>query len=313
MRIFLAGAAGAIGRPLVARLLADGHAVTGTTRDEGRASALRAQGAEAVVLDALDLQALRDAVMAAEPEAVIHQLTALPAQADPKAMGPALQLTNRLRRETVPLLLDAAREAGARRALVQSIAFVTRPDGRAIHDEDAPLYLDAPAEFRDSMAAAADLEAACATATAQGLDTIVLRYGFYYGPGTWYDRHGTMAELVRARRYPIIGGGAGRMSFVHIDDAVDATVRALTAGAPGIYNITDDDPAQARDWLPVLAQQLGAKPPRKAPAWLARRLAGDAVVHYATKLPGNGNDKARDAFTGWAPRAWRDGFAEVFG
>jgi nucleoside-diphosphate-sugar epimerase len=313
MRVFLAGATGAIGRPLVARLLADGHTVIGTTRDEGRASALRAQGVEAVVLDALDLQALRDAVLAAEPEAVIHQLTALPAQADPKAMGPALELTNRLRRETVPLLLDAAREAGARRALVQSIAFVTRPDGVPIHDEDAPLYLDAPAEFRDNMVTVADLETACATATSEGLDTLVLRYGFYYGPNTWYAKDGTMGELIRKRRYPIIGGGEGRMSFVHIDDAVDATVRALTAGEAGIYNVTDDDPAQARDWLPVLAQQLGAKPPRKAPAWIARRLAGDAVVHYATTLPGNGNAKARGAFTGWAPRAWRDGFAEVFG
>jgi nucleoside-diphosphate-sugar epimerase len=311
MRVFLAGAAGAIGRPPVERLVADGHAVVGTTRDEARARTLRAQGAEAAVLDAFDAAALRAAVLAAEPEVVIHQLTALPAQADPRRMGAALALTSRLRRETVPTLLAAAAEAGARRALVQSIAFVTRPDGRPVHDEDAPLQLDAPEQFRDNIAAVRDLEAA--TLGAAGIEGLVLRYGFYYGPGTWYDKDGTMGELIRKRRYPIIGGGEGRMSFVHVDDAVTATVLALDHGAPGIYNITDDTPAVTREWVPEAARLLGAKPPRKAPAWLARRLAGDAVVHYSTTLPGNANGRARAALPGWAPRPWRDGFAEVFG
>jgi nucleoside-diphosphate-sugar epimerase len=310
MRIFVAGASGAVGRPLVDRLVADGHSVVGTTRDEARARTLRAQGAEAAVLDAFDAAALRAAVLAAEPEVVIHQLTALPAQADPKLMPAALALTNRLRRETVPTLLTAATEAGARRALVQSIAFVTRPDGSPVHDEDAPLYLDAPEQFRDNIAAVRDLEAA--TTGAADIEGLVLRYGFYYGPHTWYAKDGTMGDLLRKRRYPIIGGGEGHMSFVHLDDAVDATVRALDRGTPGIYNITDDTPATSREWLPETARLLGAKPPRKVPAWLARRLAGDALVYYSTTLPGNANGRARAAFD-WSPRPWRDGFAEVFG
>jgi nucleoside-diphosphate-sugar epimerase len=311
MRVFVAGASGAIGRPLVARLLADGHEVVGTTRDEGRARVLRERGAEAAVLDALDPGALRAAVLAAEPEVVVHQLTALPAEADPKAMAAALALTNRLRRETVPALVEAGRDAGARRAVVQSISFVTQPDGRPVHDEDAPLWLDAPATFADNMATVRDLEAA--TTQTDAIEGVVLRYGFYYGPGTWYDKDATMGTMLCKRRYPVIGGGAGRQSFVHVDDAVDATVRALDGGAPGIYNICDDDPAAARDWVPEAARVLGAKPPRKAPAWIARRLAGDAVVHYATTLPGNSNARARAAFPGWSPRPWRQGFAEVFG
>jgi nucleoside-diphosphate-sugar epimerase len=284
--------------------------VVGTTRDEARARTLRAQGAEAAVLDAFDAAALRAAVLAAEPEVVIHQLTALPAQADPKLMPAGLALTNRLRRETVPTLLAAATEAGARRALVQSIAFVTRPDSSPVHDEDAPLFLDAPEQFRDNIAAVRDLEAATTGTT--GIEGLVLRYGFYYGPHTWYAKGGTMGDLLRKRRYPIIGSGEGHMSFVHLDDAVEATVRALDRGAPGVYNITDDTPATSREWLPETARLLGAKPPRKVPAWLARRLAGDALVYYSTTLPGNANDRARAAFD-WSPRPWRDGFAEVFG
>jgi nucleoside-diphosphate-sugar epimerase len=310
MRVFVAGAAGAIGRPLVDRLVADDHTVVGTTRDEARARALRAQGAEAAVLDAFDGAALRAAVLAAEPEVVIHQLTALPAQADPKLMPAALALTNRLRRETVPTLLAAAAEAGARRALVQSIAFVTRPNGSPVHDEDAPLYLDAPEQFRDNIDAVRDLEAA--TVGAAGIEGLVLRYGFYYGPNTWYAKDGTMGELIRKRRYPIIGSGEGHMSFVHLEDAVEATVRALDRGTTGVYNITDDTPATSREWLPEAARLLGAKPPRKVPAWLARRLAGDALVYYSTTLPGNANGRARAAFD-WSPRPWRDGFTRVFG
>lgn len=309
MRIFLAGATGAIGRPLVDRLVADGHDVVGTTRDEARARELRERGADAVVLDAFDADAVHAAVRAAQPEVVIHQLTALPREADPKAMRAALDLTSRLRRETVPTFLAAAREAGARRAVVQSISFVTRPDGRAVHDEDAPLYFDAGAGFGGTVEAVRDMEAA--TVGADGVEGLVLRYGFFYGPGTWYEKDGAMARMIRQRRYPIIGKGQGRMSFVHVDDAVEATVRALDAAAPGIYNITDDDPAMSREWLPEVARILGARGPRWAPTWIARRLAGDAVVHYATTLPGNANARARQAF-GWTPRPWRQGFAEVF-
>jgi nucleoside-diphosphate-sugar epimerase len=308
MRIFLAGATGAIGRPLVDRLVADGHEVVGTTRDEARARAVRERGAEAVVLDAFDAEAVRAAVRAARPEVVIHQLTALPQQPDPKAMRASLDLTSRLRRETVPTFLATAREAGARRAIVQSISFVTRPDGRPVHDEDAPLYLDAGAGFGGAIEGVRDMEAAT---VADGLEGLVLRYGFLYGPGTWYEKDGAMAQMIRKRRYPIIGKGQGRMSFVHVDDAVEATVRALDRAGAGIYNITDDDPATSREWLPEVARILGANEPRWAPTWIARRLAGDAVVHYATTLPGNANARARQAL-GWTPRPWRQGFAEVF-
>jgi nucleoside-diphosphate-sugar epimerase len=310
VKVLVAGATGAIGRPLVARLLADGHEVVGTTRDEARARALREQGAEAVMVDAFDVAGVHAAVRAAAPEAVIHQLTALPSAPDPKAMGPALDLTSRLRRETVPTFVDAARAAGARRIVVQSISFVTRPDERPIHDEDAPLNLDAGPGFSAAVQAVADMEAAVTGADA--LEGVVLRYGFYYGPGTWYDRDGAIAALISRRRYPIIGSGQGRMSFVHVDDAADATVRALERGAPGIYNVCDNEPATAKEWLPVAAQALGAKRPFRAPVWLARRLGGDAVVYYSTMLPGNANGRARAAL-GWAPRSWRQGFPEVFG
>ncbi|HEY6758865.1 MAG TPA: NAD(P)-dependent oxidoreductase [Baekduia sp.] len=302
MRVFLAGATGAIGRPLVDRLLADGHSVVGTTRDAARAEDLRARGVEPVVLDAFDAEAVRAAVVAAAPDVVVHQLTALPDQPDPRRMAASVEATSRLRRETVPTFVAAARDAGARRVVVQSISFATRPDGRPVHDEDAPLDPE-----QDAVAA---LEAA--TTGAEGIEGIVLRYGFYYGAGTWYDRDGAIATVIRTRRYPLIGTADGRSSFVHVDDAVDATVRALDRGAPGIYNVCGDEPLPQRVWLPEAARLLGAKPPRRAPAWLARRLAGDAVVHYATTLPGNANDRARAAFD-WRPRPWREGFAEVFG
>jgi nucleoside-diphosphate-sugar epimerase len=305
MRIFVAGATGAIGRPLVDRLVAGGHEVVGTTRDEARARTLRERGAQATVLDAFDAEAVHAAVRAAEPEVVIHQLTALPQAPDPKAMPAAVDLTSRLRRETVPTFLAAAREVGARRTIVQSISFVTRPDGRPVHDEDAPLNLEAG----DAVTSVRDLETA--TVGAEGLEGIVLRYGFYYGPGTWYDKDGAMATMIRRRGYPIIGRGQGRMSYVHVDDAVEATVRALDHGAPGVYNVTDDHPATAKEWLPEAARLLGAKRPLWAPPLVARRLAGDVVVHYATTLPGNANTRAKAAF-GWAPRPWRQGFAEVF-
>ncbi|MBI5105141.1 MAG: NAD(P)-dependent oxidoreductase [Solirubrobacterales bacterium] len=310
MRVFLAGATGAIGRPLVAALLAGGHEVVGTTRSEERAAALRAQGAEAVVLDAFDAAAVRRAVREARPEVVVHQLTALPEEPDPKAMAAAIETTSRLRRETVPVFVEAAREAGARRIVVQSISFVTKPDGRPVHDETAPLWLDAAPAYRGNVEAVRDMEAS--VVGAEGIEGVVLRYGFYYGPGTWYDKAGAIGELVRKRRYPVVGKGQGRASFVHIDDAVQATVRALDHGSPGIYNVTDDQPATQKEWLPEAARLLGARRPLWAPTWLARRMAGDVVVHYATTLPGNSGAKAIREL-GFTPRPWREGFREVFG
>jgi nucleoside-diphosphate-sugar epimerase len=303
MRVFLAGATGAIGRPLVARLLADGHEVTGTTRDAARADALRAQGVTPVVLDAFDAPAVHAALAAAEPEVVLHQLTALPSQPDPKRMAGAVALTGRLRRETVPVFVDGAARAGARRILVQSISFATAPDGRPDHDETAPLDPE-----QGDVAA---MEAAVLGAPA-GLDALALRYGFFYGPGTWYAPDGAIGQMIARRRFPLIGSMQGRSSFVHVDDAVEATVRALDRWTTGIYNITGGEPLPQDVWLPEAARLMGAKRPRHVPAWLARRLAGDAVVHYATTLPGNLNGRAVTTLE-WRPRRWREGFAEVFG
>jgi nucleoside-diphosphate-sugar epimerase len=309
MRVFLAGATGAIGRPLVDRLLADGHEVVGTTRDPARADALRARGVEPVVVDAYDAEATRAAVVAARPEVVIHQLTSLPR--DPRQMAGAVAENARLRRETVPTYVEAARAAGARRIIAQSISFVTKPDGRPIHDETAPLYHGAPGQEVNIEGVAA-LEDAVAAA-GDDLDGLVMRYGFFYGPGTWYDRDGAMGTMIAKRRFPIVGSGEGRSSFVHVDDAVDATVRALEDRVPpGVYNITDDEPMRAKDWIPAAAEALGAKPPRRAPALVAGRLAGPVLVHYHTTLPGNSNAKARAAMPGWSPRPLRQGFVEVF-
>jgi nucleoside-diphosphate-sugar epimerase len=308
MRVFVAGATGAIGRPLVDALLAGGHAVIGTTRDRHRADALLQRGAQGVVLDAFDAAAVQRAVLEASPDVLVHQLTALPAAPDPKAMAAALELTARLRRETVPVFLAAAAQAGARKAVVQSISFVTQPDGRPVHDEDAPLYHEGREDLIAAAGPVAAIEAACDAAT---LPALVLRYGFFYGPGTWYARDGALGAMIAKRRFPIIGDGRGRMSFVHVDDAVAATVAAVEGSATGVLNVCDDEPAATTEWLPHAARCLGAKPPRHAPAWLARRLAGDGAVHYATTLPGNANGRARAALD-WSPRSWRDGFAEAF-
>jgi nucleoside-diphosphate-sugar epimerase len=309
MRVFLAGATGAVGRPLLARLVAAGHEVTATSRSAEKASALEAKGARGVVLDAFDADAVRAAIALAKPEVVIHQLTALPADASPRQMKAALAVTGRLRQETVPVFARAAREAGARRLIVQSIAFVTKPEGPAVLDEDAPLWVDGPGEVGAAVRPVRVMEEAVLGA---GLEGIVLRYGFFYGPGTWYEKTGTLGRMIGKRQVPLIGSGEGRQSLVHVDDAAEATVRALDRGATGIYNVTDDAPATQNEWLPAIASELGAKPPRHVPAWLARLVAGDGLVYYATTLRGASNARAKQAF-GWQPRPWREGFHQVFG
>lgn len=306
MRVFVAGATGAIGRPLVGRLLADRHEVLGTTRTQARAAALRAAGAEAVVLDALDAPALREAVLAARPDVVVNQLTDLSAPLDPRRYGRWLAPTQRLRREATATLLDAARTAGARRIVVQSVSFVTAAAGPPVLDEDAPLLDDAP----ELTAGIAEMEAA--VTGAEGIEGLVLRYGYFYGPGTSFAPGGQHAELVRRRRLPVIGSGEGRWSFVHVDDAAEATVLALAPGGPtGVLNVVDDEPAPMREWLPGLAQALGAPPPRTVPVWLARLAAGPFVVHGATTMRGASNARAREAL-GWRPAhpSWREGFPE---
>jgi nucleoside-diphosphate-sugar epimerase len=309
--VLVAGATGAIGRPLMARLLAAGHDVVGTTRSPDRAAELEAAGVTAAILDAFDADAVRRVVAGAEPEVVIAQMTSLPSSPRAKAMREGLTLTSALRREAVPVLVDAAREAGARRVVAQSISFVTGPPEPVVHDESAPLWDDAPDPAqRSTIAAVRDMEAA--VVDAPGIEGIVLRYGFFYGPGTWYERDGAMGKELRRRRLPVIGDGRGLSSFVHVDDAAAATIQALDHGSPGVYNVTDADPATWTQWTTEAAALLGAKPPRRVPAWLARRVAGAIAVHYATTLPGNASDKAQRDLD-WHPRSRAEGFADAFG
>lgn len=308
MKVFVAGATGAIGRPLVSRLLCAGHEVVGTTRSTERASALRGAGAEAVVLDALDAPALRDAVLATRPDVVVHELTALSAPLNLRRYERWLSQTNRLRTEATATLLAAARESGARRAVVQSVSFLTAPRGPWVLDEDAPPNLALGGAMRPTVA----MERQVAAAT--GLEGIVLRYGYFYGPGTSLGPGGQQAEMVRRRRLPIIGSGQGRWSFIHVDDAAAATVLAVERGGTGVLNVVDDEPAPLHDWVPAMAGVMGARPPRHVPAWLARLGGGAIAVHTGTAMRGASNARARERL-GWAPArpSWRQGFAEVFG
>jgi len=308
MRIFLAGATGAIGQPLLRKLVAAGHDVVATSRDAARAAHLTTQGATGIVLDAFDADAVRGTLTETQPEVVIHQLTALPKTPSPRSIKSAVAQTTRLRRETVPIFASAARDAGTRRIVVQSISFVTAPTGPPIVDETHPLFLDAPPEFRDAVEGVRDMEHA--TLNTDGVEGVVLRYGFFYGPGTWYARDGAMGKLLAKRRLPLVGGGEGRYSWIHVDDAADVTIAAMDRGAPGVYNVCDSEPATTNEWMPVAAQALGAKPPRRLPAWLVRRLAGGTVVYYGTALRGASNKRMLEAF-GVTPRPWRTGLAEA--
>ena len=309
MRVFVAGASGAIGRPLVPRLVTAGHEVTGTTRSEARAEAIRAAGATPVVVDALDADALRSAVEQAAPEAIVHQLTALPHRFNPRKSD-LYDPTNRVRREGTRNLLAAAAAAGARRFVCQSIAFAYEPGPTPeVKDEEAALSLRAPPPFGEGVRVIDGMERS--VVEAEALDGVVLRYGWFYGPGTYYGEGGSMQTDVRKRRLPVVGSGDGLFSFIHVDDAADATVTAVERGAPGIYNVVDDDPAALRDWLPAYAEAIGAPPPRRVPVWLARLVAGK-VAAAVNVQPGASNAKAKREL-GWEPRwsSWRQGFGEA--
>jgi nucleoside-diphosphate-sugar epimerase len=310
MRVLIAGATGAIGRPLVAKLQAAGHDVAALTRSEAMASDLRERGIEAHVADVFDRDAVVAATVAARPEVVIHQLTALPKAMDVRKYAQEIEPTNRLRAEATPHLIAGARAAGARRIIVQSISFITAPEGPPIHDEDARVFDDAPAAFRGAVTATRGME--LEVLAADDLDPVVLRYGFFYGPGTYFAADGSSAAEIRKRRYPIVGGGAGMSSFLHIDDAADATVAALDGGAPGLYNVCDDDPAPMREWLPAMAANLGAKKPLRVPAFVARFAAGPHAVHFGATMRANSNARFKRTF-GWEPAhpSWREGFREV--
>jgi nucleoside-diphosphate-sugar epimerase len=306
MRVFLAGASGAIGRRLVPMLLADGYEVTGTTRSPARAKELEARGAQAVVLDALDEQAVRDAVLRAAPAVVIHQLTALPQRIDPRKMRRDFALNDRLRSEGTRILVAAAQQAGAQRMLAQSIAFAYAPGPPGtLHRERDPLLEHAPPSFERSARAVRELER-----TVLAADGLVLRYGYFYGPGTAISPGGSIGQDLRRRRMPVIGGGEGVWSLIHIEDAATATLAAITAGPSGAYNIVDDHPARVADWLPALADAVGAPRPMRVPAWLARLAAGSYGVSVMTEAQGASNELAKQQL-GWTPAHpdWRVAFA----
>jgi nucleoside-diphosphate-sugar epimerase len=310
MKVFVAGASGAIGRPLVRQLVGGGHEVTGMTRREEAAAEICAAGAEAVVCDVFDAAALKAAVGEAKPEAVVHALTSLPPRIDYRGKGEPLAATNRVRVDGTRNLVAAAREAGARRLVAMSVAFLYAPEGERIKDEEAPLYIGAPGPFGDAVDALVDLESQVGAAA--GIEGLVLRYGWFYGPGTFFDRAGSQTEDVRKRRAPIVGKGTGAFSFIHVEDAAAATVAAVERGGPGVYNVVDDEPAPLREWVPAFAEAIGAKPPRRVPVWLARLLAGPAAAESATELRGASNAKAKREL-GWQPRypSWRQGFADA--
>ena len=305
MRIFLAGATGVIGRRLVPLLVAEGHQVTGMTRARERGAALEAMGAEVAVADALDAGAVRAAVVSARPQAVIHQLTSLPRRIDPRKIERDFALNDRLRSEGTRHLVAAAQAAGAERIVAQSIAFAYAPGPPGtIHDEQDPLFVDAPEPFRRSARAVAELEETVLDAGGH-----VLRYGYFYGPGSSIARDGSLGEDLARRRLPIVGRGSGVWSFIHVDDAAGATGAALTRGPPGAYNVVDDDPAPVSAWLPALAQALAAPRPMRVPALLARLAAGSYGVATMTRAQGASNARARRELA-WQPRypSWREGF-----
>jgi nucleoside-diphosphate-sugar epimerase len=288
-------------------LVANGHSVTAMTRSADKAPAIEAMGAEAAVTDVFDAERLSEAVGAARPEAVIHQLTDLPKEIDFRKVETQLAGNDRIRTEGTRNLVAAAQAAGVSTFVAQSIAFGYRNDGDGLKREDDPLDLEAEWPWRRSMEALRDLEDA--TTSTDGLRGVVLRYGYFYGPDTVFDpAGGSTAEMVRKRRYPVVGGGGGVFSFVHVDDAARAAVIAVEGGASGIFNVVDDEPAPVREWLPLYAAAIGAKPPRRLPAFVARLLAGGRLVALATQQRGADNAKAKREL-GWEPRfpSWRTG------
>jgi nucleoside-diphosphate-sugar epimerase len=304
MRVFVAGATGAIGARLVPQLMERGHEVIGTSRSPEKADRLCAQGAEPVVLDLLDARAVRDAVAAARPEAIVHQATALAGLSDFKHFDRTFAPTNRLRTEGTDALFAAASEAGVRRFVAQSYAgWPYARNGGPVKTEQDPLDPTPVPTMRETLSAIRYLEHAVAD-----VGGVALRFGGFYG-----SPDDAQLELVRKRRFPIVGDGGGVWSFVNLDDAATATALALENGAAGIYNIVDDEPAPVREWLPALAAAIGAKPPRRIPRWLARLVAGEAGVALMTDARGASNAKAKGEL-GWALRypSWRQGFRAAY-
>jgi 2-alkyl-3-oxoalkanoate reductase len=320
MKVFVAGASGVLGRALVPQLVERGHEVVGMTRSASKQELLRSLGARPVVADALDPEGVAQAVAHAEPEVIVHQLTALSGKMAARDMrhperSPAATMTNRLRIEGTDHLLAAARAVGARRFVAQSFAaFRWARTGGPVQTEADPVDPDPPAALRAPLVGILHVERA--VATIEWGEGLVLRYGGFYGPGTSVSLapDAQVAAPIRKRWFPIVGDGGGIWSHIHIDDAATATALAVERGQPGIYNIVDDEPAPVREWLPALASALGAKPPRRIPRWLGRLAAGEAATLMMTEARGASNDKAKREL-GWQPHyaSWRQGFAHGLG
>ncbi|MBN8867139.1 MAG: NAD(P)-dependent oxidoreductase [Solirubrobacterales bacterium] len=301
MKVLVAGATGAIGRPLVVKLIERGHQVTGMTRSEKRRELIEWLGADSVVVDALDPEGVAGAVAETRPDVIVHELTALAGPFDLKDPEKTFGPTNRLRREGTDHLLSAARAAGVKRFVAQSFApLIYERTGSLVKTEADPVDTHPPAAMTDVSEAMRYLERA--VTSADGIEGVVLRYGGFYGEGTSMDVRpdGEQTEMIRKRRLPIVGSGGGVWSFVHVDDAAEATAIAVEKGEPGIYNIVDDQPAPVRDWLPAVAEAIGARPPRRFPRWLARLVAGEAGVMMMTEMRGSSNQKAKREL-GWSP------------
>jgi 2-alkyl-3-oxoalkanoate reductase len=302
MRVFVTGATGALGRHLIPGLVAAGHQVTATTRTPGKVGALREAGAEAVVVDGLDRDAVIAAVQAAAPEVIMHQMTALAQMRSLRNPDKLFAVTNELRTRGTDNLLAAAARAGTRRVIAQSYVGVNARSGAPVKTEEDPLDSQPVPSSARTLAALKHVEKSVPNAALEG---IVLRYGSFYGPGA----SEILLDAVRKRQLPVVGGGTGIWSFIEVTDAAAATLAAVDRGEPGVYNVVDSDPAPVARWLPYLAEVLGAKPPLRVPAWLGRPLAGEFVVAQMTSARGSSNDKARKDL-GWEPRyaSWREGF-----
>ncbi|MFZ0977075.1 MAG: NAD(P)-dependent oxidoreductase [Solirubrobacteraceae bacterium] len=308
MKVFVAGATGAMGKQLVPRLIAAGHEVVGTTRSESKQAELYALGATPVVLDALDPDQVAAAVAQAQPDAIVHELTSIETL-DLRHFDRSFAMTNRLRTEGTDHLLSAARAAGVKRFVIQSYtSWPYARTGGPVKTEDDPLDPTPPREMRESLDAIRHLESA--VTGADWTEGIVLRYGGFYGPGTSLSPGGEQFEMLRKRKYPVVGSGAGVWSFVHIADAAEATVAAVEHGKRGIYNVVDDEPAAVAEWLPALAQAIGAPKPWHVPTFVGRMFAGEPGIVMMTEMRGASNAKAKRDL-GWEPRhpTWREGFA----